>query len=170
MEMAQESFQRLVDPTQTFSMALNNIFEHSHSQTVEMVEQFIIEIDNLIYHSSYRKKHWVVQRKEDVRTIFTLWGPIRLCRRYYRSKKTGAYKYLLDEHLGIEKYERIDSALKAKLVEEATQLSYSKVISRYEYTGLQSKMTVCNVIKSIQLSDNQIDEFELRGCHQKKTS
>ncbi|WP_245592101.1 UPF0236 family transposase-like protein [Clostridiisalibacter paucivorans] len=55
-----------------------------------------------------------------------MFGEVNYKRTYYKNKKTSEYKYLSDERLGIDIHDRLDSSLKAKLVDEAIQSSYKK--------------------------------------------
>ncbi|KYO67049.1 hypothetical protein ATZ99_08670 [Thermovenabulum gondwanense] len=47
-------------------------------------------------------------------------------RRYYEDKKTGEKAYLADRAAVIQKYERIDVALKAEITDLSTMMSYEK--------------------------------------------
>jgi len=76
--------------------------------------------------TSRKEKGPVVERREDKRSVYTIFGDISFKRTYYFDKKRNAYIYPLDKALGLDKYERLTEAVAIKLVETAGQVSYAK--------------------------------------------
>ncbi|WP_169733583.1 ISLre2 family transposase [Clostridiisalibacter paucivorans] len=93
---------------------------------VQIVQKALETVDSLVKQDNLRKEKWTVQRKADRKTIATIFGEVNYKRTYYKNKKTGEYKYLSDQRLGIDIHDRLDSSLKAKLVDEAIESSYRK--------------------------------------------
>jgi hypothetical protein len=82
-------------------------------------------------------------------------GDVRYERTYYKNKKTGEYKYLSDDFLGIEVHERMDMMLQSQLVENA-DVSYSKsgknTVPNQEFSDLM------NTIRKLDEIENSIVE------------
>ncbi|QAV33339.1 Uncharacterised protein family (UPF0236) [Fervidobacterium changbaicum] len=87
-------------------------------------------------------------RKERQKKIVTMLGEIEYARTYYKSKKSGEYRYLLDEIIGISKDEKIDKEVKIKLVQNAINMSY-KESSKKTCPEKLSRQTVFNAISHV---------------------
>lgn len=68
----------------------------------------------------------VIKEKDRPRSILTALGQVNYNRDYFYDKNLGQYAYILDQALGVEKYERIGAAIGAELVSRATEVSYAK--------------------------------------------
>lgn len=71
---------------------------------------------------------------------------------YYKNKQTGETAYLTDKAAGIQKYERIDAALKADITDPSTILSYQKSTQELKRGGANcniSRQTVMNTLRKI---------------------
>lgn len=75
-------------------------------------------------------------------------GEIEYARTYYKSKKNGEYRYLLDEIIGISKHEKVDKEVKIKLVENAINMSYEES-SKVTCPEKLSRQTVFNAIRQV---------------------
>ncbi|MBC7322220.1 MAG: ISLre2 family transposase [Acetomicrobium sp.] len=100
--------------------------------------------------TSRKERGLVVERREDKRSVYTIFGDISFSRTYYFDKSQNAYIYPLDKTLGLDKYERLTEAVAIKLVETAGQVSYAKS-SMNVTRGELSKQTVKNKIHSLNL-------------------
>lgn len=87
----------------------------------------------------------VLQERNRHREIVTGLGLIDVSRDCYFDKQNDSYVYPLDELLQIEKYERVDSGMKARLVWEACVESYQKS-AEHVTEGTVSRQTVRNAI------------------------
>lgn len=125
-----------------------------------LVKEALETVDELIKNEKWRKENWTIQRKDDPKTLTTVFGEVKYKRRYYRHKKTGEYKYLSDERLGIEAHDRLDASLKAKLVEEAIDSSYRKsgeiAVEDIDLT----RQTVMNTIRELGHIPNKCVDVE----------
>jgi len=92
----------------------------------------------------------VVERREDRRSLYTIFGDISFKRTYYFDKSHKKYVYPLDEALRLDKRQRLSKTVTVKLVETAGQVSYAKS-SMNVTEGELSKQTVKNKIHSLKL-------------------
>ena len=77
-------------------------------------------------------------------------------RSYYKNIKEEKYTYILDQVLGIEKYEKIEGNLKGKILEKATDFSYEKSAK------LSTPVSVTReTVKRIIRENGSIDNLEI---------
>ena len=91
-----------------------------------IIKNFLEECDQRIKESTERKKNWVVQQTGMKKTLITVFGEVKYFRVYYKSKGDKGFTYLLDDIVGIERYQRMDNGLTAKIIELASDHSYQK--------------------------------------------
>lgn len=109
-----------------------------------------LETINEIYRNSKeRKRDWTIKEKANEKAYGTIFGEIRYERTYYQNKKTGEYSYLSDEAVGILPHDKLDASLKAKLVEEAVNMSYSKSGEKACEAIPLTSQTVMNSIREL---------------------
>jgi hypothetical protein len=94
--------------------------------SLQILVAMLAEIDDQLFKSQERRKQWEIVRKDDAKTIMTCVGELTYRRRYYRSKDTGEYRYLLDEWLGITPHQQIGEDVREDLVVSAVNVSYQK--------------------------------------------
>lgn len=107
---------------------------------------FIERLDEEIKDSPIIRQEWKVVRK-DYRKLLTPYCEIEYVRRYYRNKNTKEYCYLVDQMLGIDKYQRITDSLEKKIIELSKNLSYEEVIKEISKNNIEltlSKQTIKN--------------------------
>ena len=68
----------------------------------------------------------VIKEKDRPRQLFTELGMLDFVRDYYYDKKHDRHTSVLDNILGIGRYERIGGTVAARLITEATDVSYGK--------------------------------------------
>lgn len=122
-------------------------------------EYKLTEIDEAIFTSGRMRKNWVVEHKDVPRDLLTQFGTLQFCRRYYRNKKSGEYKYLVDDLVGIERGERVETGLAIKLCETATDISYAKS-AKICCEGELSRQTVMR--KTRKVSGCKLEEPDVR--------
>ena len=86
---------------------------------VMIVKEALEMLDEVIRKSRKRKREYYIQRRNDEKTLITIFGEVNYLRTYYKSKKDGSYRYLSDELVGIYPYERMDLSYESELIEEA---------------------------------------------------
>lgn len=122
----------------------------------ELTSGILEEVDKRVKKDINRKRNWVVKSKDNPKSLGTIFGEVQYKRTYYENKKTGEYKYLSDELLGIEAHDKIDTSLKAKLVEEAIDSPYRKSgINASESIDLTGQ-TVMNTIRELGAVENNV--------------
>ncbi len=121
----------------------------------QLLQETVETLDEKIRESPSRKKHWHIEKKGQIKTLYTAMGPVEYRRTYYRHKTTGEYAHLSDEHLGIKPHERMDDSLRSKLLKNATQMSYERAVAQEPQSGVTSRMSVMNVIRRLQTIPNE---------------
>lgn len=98
-----------------------DLFEFGRNILQEVIE----DMDEHLRKSGLRKKQWEIVRK-DPTTLLTSFGTIRYSRTYFKPKKGGERKYLVDEIVGIDTHDRVSSDVVINAVEESIESSYKK--------------------------------------------
>lgn len=123
---------------------------------VELTSGLLEEIDKRVKEDINRKRDWIVKSKDNIKSLGTIFGEVKYKRTYYQNKRTGEYRYLSDEMLGIKPRDKMDTSLKAKLVEEAIDSPYRKsgkiASESMELTG----QTVMNSIRELGAVENNV--------------
>ena len=91
----------------------------------ELLSEIVTQIDKIIFEDSKREKQFESVRFQEKKLV-TENGKSKFERRYYKDNETGEYVYLADKVLGLEKGERIDKKVKAKIIARANDQSYNK--------------------------------------------
>lgn len=119
------------------------------------------QLDEQFFNSSERKHKF---RPKDVRkrTVVTLFGEITIRRRRYVSKSSGTAFYYIDTLLGLQKYERFTSEVKAAMLQELTfeMSSYANVARRFG----ASKGTVYNIVRKLSFEDFDVNLKDKISC------
>ncbi|MCG8640824.1 MAG: UPF0236 family protein [Desulfobacterales bacterium] len=114
----------------------------------------IEELDDILRNDQIRKEDWYIERRDDAKTLLTIFGEVKYKRTYYKSKKGKGYKYLVDERLGINPHQKMDSSLKAAVIDLAIENSY-KISGRRLLEDIEiSDQTVMNNIRRLEVIDN----------------
>jgi len=116
---------------------------------LNIIKEQFEAIDEALCNSGRRKKNWEVV-KHDEKTLTTSIGDLTFEKTLFRNKKTGEYRYLVDEMLGIGKHERMTEDAEAKMYKEAEQTSYRKAGEGMSILSGMSKQTVMNKLHSLQ--------------------
>ena len=115
---------------------------------VKLVQFALESVDNELCNDSMRKKSWCIDKKLQEKTLTTIFGDVHYQRTYFVSKFGKGYSHLCDRIFGIEPHERCDLNVKAKMVENAIDMSYEK--SSRVFESKMSKQTVLNSIREIE--------------------
>lgn len=94
----------------------------------EIIQAIIAEMNLCIREDKTGRKEQglILKEKERPRQLLTELGTLEFSRDYYQEKTSGRYVYPLDGVLSLFSYERISRQVCAKLVQEATEVSYAK--------------------------------------------
>src|SRR6056297_3683073 len=85
---------------------------------VNTLLEIIEQVDEQIRKSPERKGKYHVHKKSVERSLITRFGELEFERTYYKNILEKRYVYMLDELLGVKKYERIEGNLKADILEK----------------------------------------------------
>lgn len=91
-----------------------------------IIAQHLEKTDLQIKDNPQRKKDWHVERINDKRNLLTEMGDLTFSRTYFKAKKSGEYRYLLDSILDIDGHQKLDKGYRDKLVNSASEMSYAK--------------------------------------------
>jgi len=96
----------------------------------ELIKAYIQITDEAILKdkSSRKERGLLVERRDDKKSVYTIFGDISFKRTYYFDKKHKKYVYPMDEALRLNKYERLSGAVAIRLVETAGRL-YAKSLN-----------------------------------------
>ena len=130
-----------------------------------LVADALETVDEAYRGSKARKLNRTIKSKADPKTLTTMFGDVKYNRTYYVNKNTGEYCYLSDEAVGIAAHDRLDASLKAKLIEEAVVMPYSRSGAKAAEAVSLTSQTVMNCIRELGSIDN--DAVEIR--QEKKT-
>ncbi len=104
-----------------------------------------------------RKRKWVVKSKADPNTLATIFGEVKYNRTYFVNKQTGEFAYLSDEAVGIEACDRMDTSLRAKLIDEAGETAYRRSGEKAADSVSLTSQTVMNSIRELgAISNNAV--------------
>ena len=82
-------------------------------------------MNTMLRGSMMRKEHWEIV-KTDTKNVITSIGATPYEKTLFKNKDSGERKYLVDELIGIEKYQRTTEDADAAMLSETVQTSYRK--------------------------------------------
>ena len=126
-----------------------------------LLASFFEETDKMILQDADRKKRFYVEKRGQVKRLQTDMGEVELKRTLFKDKKNGKFRYLADELLDIDKYQRIDKGLKAKLADAAAEGSYGKAEALTG--GAVSRQTVMNIVHKLDCIKAGLNVSEQRN-------
>jgi len=148
-----------IDICEGLTEGLEKMGQLADEAICRMAEHKLEQMDDALYANSNLRRGWVVEHKNVPREQLSKHELLRFERRYYRNQKTGERRYLVDNLVGIERYERLETGLAANLCEKATDHSYAKS-SKLCCAGEVSRQTVMR--KTRQVQDIQLSEVKCR--------
>ena len=108
-------------------------------------------MDTAIFEARSLRKNWVVEHKNVQRQLLTDQGLLQFSRRYYRNRKNGERRYLVDDLAGIDPFERLEAGLAASLCESSVDNSNQKS-SNICCDSQVSRQTVMNKTRQVKES------------------
>lgn len=114
-----------------------------------LVAEALETLDSMVKGDSRRKQNWYVKEKSAPNTLATIFGEVYYHRTYYKHKHTNEYRYISDEMVGIDSYDKMDVSLKAKLVEEAIDTPYARSGRKASEAIEVSRQSVMNAIREL---------------------
>lgn len=144
-----------VDLSEGLSSGLEKLKEMSNQFICKLVEQKLEELDSVLFANPRYRREWRVEHKAVSRELLTSFGMIQFSRRYYRHRKSGKRRYLVDNLVGIVPGERVEAGLVAGLCEAATDHSYAKSARICCDSGVsrQTVMRKTRLVKDLKAAD-----------------
>lgn len=99
----------------------------------------------------------VIKENDRPRSLLTALGPISFTRDFFFNRESGRYTCVLDQILGITKYERVGASVGAALVSQATDTSYAGAADIVT-GGKVSRQTVRNQILKVKTPEIEAEE------------
>jgi hypothetical protein len=121
---------------------------------VKLVAEALETYDQAVRDSEGRKRNWLVKGKGDPKNLITIFGKVSYKRTYYQNKKTKEYSHLSDELLGIEAHDKLDTSMKARLIEEAIDTAYRRSGKKAAEAVELTSQTVMNSIRELGSVEN----------------
>ena len=132
---------------------------------IKTVQEIISELNEVIKKSPERKGKYHVHKGKVERTLITRFGELEFERVYYKNIDENNYVYILDELLGIEKYERIEGNLKGSILERSADVSYEKAAKLSTPISISRES-----VKKIIRENGAIDNLELEIGNRKRVN
>lgn len=120
-----------------------------YENLLSYVTEQISEMDTFLVQHRELREDWQVVKGPVERTLETKLGTLRYSRRYYRHQTSGVRSHLLDAHLGVQKYARVEDGLLAALGSLACSRSYAQAAQEAS-GGRVSRMTVQKAIRTLE--------------------
>jgi hypothetical protein len=127
-----------------------------------IIKEVLEEMDEFIKNCVEREKNWEVVRSDEKTGLLTSFGAVGYSRTYYKHKKEGKRKYLLDELVGIGPHDRVTADVVINVIDEAIDSSYRKGGERATYIEDVSKQAVMKKIHELEIIEEEIEVKEKR--------
>lgn len=114
-----------------------------------LAKEALEALDSLVKSDSRRKQNWHVHEKSAPNTLATIFGEVHYQRTYCKHKTEKECRYLSDELVGIDSYDKMDVSLKARLIEEAIDTPYARSGRKAAETIELSSQSVMNAIREL---------------------
>ncbi len=142
----------------------NIYFENLHENILidvkNKIKQEFEEMDYQIKSSKERENAGWIIKDYRKRTIKTIYGNVNFIRTRYRNKWTKEVKTLVDQHIPIEKYQRMIPHLKIEILNRVGEGNrYRDIVDALRDSGI-SEQTISNTIKKFNISNETLNELE----------
>lgn len=124
---------------------------------LDTLNAIIDELNDIVKKSPERSGIYHVHKSNVSGTLVTRFGELEFNRAYYKNIRDKNYVYILDELLGIEKYERVEGNLKGEILDKAVDVSYQKA-AELSTPAYLTRETVKNIIRE----NGKIDNLDLK--------
>jgi len=159
----EESVDKVCEGSANLDNIVDSVSEMVNSIGIDTISAIIDELNFNINKSPDRSGKYYVHKKEVERTLITRFGALEFERTYYKNIKENSYVYILDEILGIQKYERVEGNLKGEILDNSTEMSYQKAADISTPVSI-TRQTVKNIIRE----NGKIDNLELETGEKKE--
>ncbi|MGB4351971.1 MAG: UPF0236 family protein, partial [Tissierellaceae bacterium] len=101
---------------------VDSVAEMVNNIGLDTLNAIIDELNDIVKKSPERSGIYHIHKSNVSRTLVTRFGELEFNRAYYKNIRDKRYIYILDELLGIEKYERIEGNLKGEILDLAVDV------------------------------------------------
>lgn len=158
LENIKNSFVNAPEDFSSFETNTNDFFEKTKQNFMENV---LTAINLNICKDPDRKKDWYINTHSQ-KDYLTTAGKLTFTKTLFTNKNTGESRYLVDDVLDIDSYERMSDNAKVKILEEAEQTSYRKAGESVSLTDNASKEAVKDLIHSLKFPDESYDYVKVK--------
>lgn len=159
----EDELKKLLTEERDISEFINATKEMLDGIGTKLVAEALETVDQAVRDSQNRKRNWVVKNKADQKNLVTILGEVSYKRTYYQNKKTGKYSYLSDEAVGIKAHEKVDTSLKARLIEEAIHIPYRRSGEKAAEAVDLTCQTVMNSIRELGSVENNVVKIKKKN-------
>lgn len=122
------------------------------------------KFDDYLHRRPELRAGWVVERKNDPRSVLTSLGEVTFHRTYFKNKKTGEHAYLADQLLGLDSHDRLTEDAKARVLDEAVCTSYRKAGESASLAGAGiSKEAVMDLLHPLKFPKTEVKEEKVKA-------
>jgi hypothetical protein len=145
-----EVFSHYTDDLTKFAEMIQGVTKEVTRLGLSIIEEELESYDQLLRERQDLRKGWYIERRDETRLLTSL-GEIQYHKTYFHNRETGAYCYLLDQLMGLEKHARISEDAEARILEEAVESSYRKGGTNASIGEQEvSKETVMNKLHALE--------------------
>lgn len=145
----EENFEKMLTEKKDISEFVIEIKKTLDQAGTILAKEALEMLDSLVKSDSRRKQNWHIHEKSAPNTLATIFGEVHYQRTYYKHKTEKEYRYLSDELVGIDSYDKMDVSLKSKLIEEAIDTPYARSGRKAAETIEISSQSVMNAIREL---------------------
>ncbi len=137
----------------------DEILEDCRNTAIEITEAYLGELNAAIRRDKrFRREHGLSVKTHDrKRTVLTSLGEIHISRDYFYDRTAGRHCFILDDMIGLEKYDRVGKTVRMKLAKTAAYYSYARS-AQIVTEGRVSRQTVRNSIMKVNVPDTPAAE------------
>ena len=161
----EENFEKMLTEKKELSEFVLEIKKALDQVGTILTKEALETMDSLVKSDSRRKQNWYVHEKAAPNSLATIFGEVHYQRTYYKHKRENEYRYLSDELVGINPYDKMDISLKAKLIEEAIETPYARSGKKAAETLEISSQSVMNAIREL----GPVESSEVKISRAKET-
>src|SRR5699024_7197856 len=155
----EESVIKVIEGDAKLDDIVDSVGEMVNNIGLDTLTAVIDELNNIVKKSPERSGIYHVHKSNVSRTLVTRFGELEFNRPYYKNIRDKSYLYILDELLGIKKYERVEGSLKGEILDKAVDVSYQKA-AELSTPAYLTRQTVKNIIRENGKIDNLDLEIE----------
>ena len=122
------------------------------------------KFDTYLHERPELRQGWVIERKNDTRSVITSLGEVTFQRTYFKNKETGEYAYLVDRLLGLDSHDRLTEDAKTRVLEEAVCSSYQKAGMNASISGPGiTKEAVMDLLHPLEFPKTEVAGTKIRA-------